>query len=83
MRSARRVKMPIPTPPAAGLESMVIRALTGPQTPRKLIYVSCDPATLARDLAKLSGAFCIVRVQPVDMFPQTAHIECVAELAGF
>jgi 23S rRNA (uracil1939-C5)-methyltransferase len=70
-------------PPAAGLESMVIRALTGPQTPRKLIYVSCDPATLARDLAKLSGAFCIVRVQPVDMFPQTAHIECVAELARF
>jgi 23S rRNA (uracil1939-C5)-methyltransferase len=46
----------------------------------RLIYVSCNPATLARDLAGLRNKFKIVAVQPFDMFPQTAEIETVAVL---
>jgi 23S rRNA (uracil1939-C5)-methyltransferase len=45
-----------------------------------LVYVSCNPATLARDLARLRNKFNIVVVQPFDMFPQTAEIETVAVL---
>jgi len=50
--------------------------------PRQIIYVSCHPATMARDLNILcgDGVFELVRVQPLDMFPQTQHVECVADL---
>jgi tRNA/tmRNA/rRNA uracil-C5-methylase (TrmA/RlmC/RlmD family) len=52
--------------------------------PRAVIYVSCHPATMARDLNILctGGVFELAHVAPVDMFPQTAHVECVAELRG-
>jgi 23S rRNA (uracil1939-C5)-methyltransferase len=46
----------------------------------KIIYVSCDSSTLARDLALLSEAYRVDAIQPVDMFPQTYHIETVAAL---
>jgi len=46
----------------------------------KLILVSCDPATLARDIKRLATGYRPRRIQPVDMFPHTSHIECVAEL---
>ena len=68
-------------PPAEGLSPDVVRIILGSR-PADLVYVSCDPATLARDLKKLSTAYRLEYVQPVDMFPQTAEIESVAKLAS-
>ena len=68
-------------PPRKGLSPETVEAiLQGP--PPKLAYISCNPATLARDLAALcgSGAYRLLRVQPVDFFPQTSHVECAALL---
>lgn len=61
-------------PPAEGLAPDVVRAILE-NPPEKLVYVSCDPATFSRDTAKLSARYRLERVQPVDMFPQTAEIE--------
>jgi 23S rRNA (uracil1939-C5)-methyltransferase len=68
-------------PPRAGLHPDVVTALRQLAPPR-LVYVSCNPATLARDLQLLcaGGAWELRRVQPVDMFPHTYHVECVALL---
>lgn len=67
-------------PPRKGCEASVLEALGGIK-PRQIIYISCDPATLARDIALLCNrGFQLDRVQPYDMFPQTAHVECVAAL---
>jgi len=61
-------------PPAQGLAPSVIDTLLAAR-PLRIVYVSCDPATLARDLAKLAAGYELVRAGPVDMFPQTASIE--------
>jgi 23S rRNA (uracil1939-C5)-methyltransferase len=66
-------------PSADGLDSRVADTLVI-NPPTRLIYVSCNPATLSRDLARLRNKFKIVAVQPFDMFPQTAEIEAVAVL---
>lgn len=69
-------------PPRAGCQRRVLDALAERHVPR-VIYVSCDPDTLARDLAYLCqtrDAYRLVEVQPLDMFPQTAHIENIATL---
>jgi 23S rRNA (uracil1939-C5)-methyltransferase len=68
-------------PPRAGCAPEVLRALAAAQVAR-IVYVSCDGATLARDAARLAAlGYDLNRVQPVDMFPQTHHIECVADFA--
>ena len=66
-------------PPASGLSANVRRSILDLAS-TTLIYVSCNPATLARDLKELHGKFTINSVTPLDMFPQTAEIEAVAHL---
>jgi tRNA/tmRNA/rRNA uracil-C5-methylase (TrmA/RlmC/RlmD family) len=66
-------------PPATGLSGEVLRAILD-LSPPTLIYVSCNPPTLARDLRELQEKFTIESVTPLDMFPQTAEIEVVAHL---
>ena len=67
-------------PPRAGTDSRVTEALQeSAQKPKVIAYVSCNPATLARDLARLPG-YRIASLVPFDMFPQTAHVETVCEL---
>lgn len=53
----------------------------GEAKPKRVVYVSCDPSTLARDLKHLEGlGFKTIEVQPVDMFPNTKHVETVVKL---
>lgn len=67
-------------PPRSGCDVEVLQAVTQLR-PRVLLYVSCNPVTLARDLDELSRlGYRTVEIQPVDMFPQTAHVESVARL---
>jgi 23S rRNA (uracil1939-C5)-methyltransferase len=67
-------------PPRAGCEASVLHSL-GRIRPDRIVYVSCDPGTLARDLAVLVKAgYRVEEVQPVDLFPQTAHIETAVRL---
>jgi 23S rRNA (uracil1939-C5)-methyltransferase len=68
-------------PPRAGLSVECIRELIRLESPR-LLYLSCDAPTLARDLSRLcAGGYKVRRLQPFDMFPQTAHLEALVELA--
>ncbi|MDQ6776013.1 MAG: 23S rRNA (uracil(1939)-C(5))-methyltransferase RlmD, partial [Actinomycetota bacterium] len=67
-------------PPRAGLSQKVVRRIIE-AAPRRIVYVSCNPTTLAPNAAQLVEAgYALGPVQPVDMFPQTPHIECVAVL---
>ncbi|MEP6820972.1 MAG: class I SAM-dependent RNA methyltransferase [Chthoniobacterales bacterium] len=66
-------------PPATGLPAGTRSALLE-HPPATLVYVSCNPPTLARDLGELQKAFTVLSVTPLDMFPQTAEIECVVHL---
>ncbi len=69
----------ITDPPRAGLHPQVVKALQE-LAPRRLIYVSCNPATLARDLALFKDHYEVVTLQPFDLFPHTPHIEGVVHL---
>jgi tRNA/tmRNA/rRNA uracil-C5-methylase (TrmA/RlmC/RlmD family) len=66
-------------PPAVGLSAQLRQSIVD-FAPATLIYISCNPATLARDLTGLQHRFKIESVTPLDMFPQTAEIEVVAQL---
>lgn len=66
-------------PPRAGMDAATLQSLCE-AAPCRLIYVSCNPATLARDMARLAPVFRPVSVQPVDLFPQTPHVESVSLL---
>ena len=66
-------------PPAIGITPRVGDLIMA-SMPAEVIYVSCNPATLARDLGQLCRAYQLISVTPLDMFPQTAEIEVVAHL---
>lgn len=66
-------------PPRAGIHPDVAEVLMA-AAPQRMVYVSCNPATQARDLAVFSSAYDVIRVQPVDMFPHTTHVENVVSL---
>ncbi|MCP3940071.1 MAG: 23S rRNA (uracil(1939)-C(5))-methyltransferase RlmD [Desulfobacteraceae bacterium] len=66
-------------PPRVGMHKDVVRQVLA-LSPEKIVYVSCNPATLARDLEMLSARYEVVEITPVDMFPHTYHIESVALL---
>jgi 23S rRNA (uracil1939-C5)-methyltransferase len=69
----------ITDPPRAGMHEDVISVILK-AAPQKIVYVSCNPATQARDLAMMVGHYDIKEIKPVDMFPQTAHVENVVLL---
>lgn len=66
-------------PPRKGLDNTTVENILKIK-PTRLVYVSCNPATLIRDLSKLEGIYEIKEIQPVDMFPFTSHVECVCVL---
>ncbi len=69
----------ITDPPRAGMHPDVVQRLKELKVPR-MVYVSCDSSTMARDLKELSEVYEVCEIQPVDMFPQTYHVEAVAKL---
>ncbi len=76
-----KVDLVVLDPPRTGCHSEALMGLLK-LAPSKIAYVSCDPATLARDLARLvQDRYELLEVQPVDMFPQTCHVEAVALLS--
>lgn len=77
---AKKPDLVVVDPPRAGLSQKVVRRIVE-TAPKRIVYVSCNPTTLAPNAAQLVEAgYVLRRVRPVDMFPQTPHIECVALL---
>jgi 23S rRNA (uracil1939-C5)-methyltransferase len=66
----------ITDPPRAGMHASVVATILR-AAPRRIVYVSCNPATQARDLQLMDEAYRVTEVQPVDMFPHTPHVENV------
>ena len=66
-------------PPRTGLDDALIRSLLEVQ-PQRIVYVSCNPSTLGKDVAKLLARYELVSVQPLDMFPHTSHVEVIVRL---
>jgi 23S rRNA (uracil1939-C5)-methyltransferase len=79
VEKAGRPEVIVLDPPRAGLSQKVMRRVIE-ASPKRVVYVSCNPTTLAPNAAQLVEAgYTLTRVRPVDMFPQTPHIECVAQ----
>jgi 23S rRNA (uracil1939-C5)-methyltransferase len=77
----QRFDVVILDPPRQGCERSVLDRLLARSGPKKVVYVSCDPESLARDLARITRCgYEIDSMQPVDMFPHTPHIETVVVL---
>ncbi len=69
-------------PPRAGLDESLVSQIAA-ESPRCVVYISCNPATLARDAARFAAlGYAVSRIVPVDMFPRTAHVECVCLLTN-
>jgi 23S rRNA (uracil1939-C5)-methyltransferase len=67
-------------PPRAGMHEDVVNVILSAE-PKRIVYVSCNPATQARDLAMLDAKYTVTEIQPVDMFPHTHHVENVVGLS--
>jgi 23S rRNA (uracil1939-C5)-methyltransferase len=81
LQRAGRPDVVVLDPPRAGLSQKIVRRIVEAQ-PKRIVYVSCNPTTLAPNAAQLAEAgWRLEKVRPVDMFPQTHHIECVALLS--
>ena len=74
-----RPEVMIIDPPRAGMHEDVVQVILNAE-PQRLVYVSCNPATQARDIAMLDEKYRVVEIQPVDMFPHTHHVENVTLL---
>ncbi|GHT56110.1 23S rRNA (uracil-5-)-methyltransferase RumA [Bacteroidia bacterium] len=81
LRTYGRPDVIITDPPRAGMHDDVIETILLAE-PRKIVYISCNPATQARDLSLLGQKYKVSKVQPVDMFPHTHHVENVVLLEG-
>jgi 23S rRNA (uracil1939-C5)-methyltransferase len=80
VEQAGRPDVAVVDPPRAGLSQKVVRRIVESR-PSRIVYVSCNPTTLAPNAAQMVEAgYRLVKVRPVDMFPQTPHIESVALL---
>ena len=79
IESNGRPDVMIVDPPRAGMHTDVVDVILA-AAPLRIVYVSCNPATQARDLALLDSRYRVVAVQPVDMFPHTHHVENVVRL---
>jgi 23S rRNA (uracil1939-C5)-methyltransferase len=80
LEKAGRPDVLVVDPPRAGLSQKIVRRVIE-ANPKRIVYVSCNPTTLAPNAAQLVEAgYELTKVRPVDMFPQTPHIECVAQL---
>ena len=71
--------MIITDPPRAGMHTKVVEQILK-IAPRRIVYVSCNPATQARDVELMGSAYEVKKIQPVDMFPHTHHVENIALL---
>jgi len=69
----------ITDPPRAGMHENVVKAILN-AAPDKIVYVSCNPATQARDIALMKEQYDLIECQPVDMFPHTQHVENISLL---
>ena len=79
LAETKQIDLAVLDPPRAGARE-VLESLAA-LGPRKILYVSCEPPTLIRDLARLGEiGYDVTRLQPLDMFPQTYHLEVIAEL---
>ncbi len=75
-----KVDVVVVDPPRKGCEESLFKALAEIK-PRRIVYVSCNPATLARNLGVLDGlGYKTVELQPIDMFPQISYVECDARI---
>jgi 23S rRNA (uracil1939-C5)-methyltransferase len=80
VEKASRPDVVVVDPPRSGLSQKIVRRIIE-ASPRRIVYVSCNPTTLAPNAAQLVEAgWALRRVRPVDLFPQTPHVECVAVL---
>jgi len=80
IREKKFIDVVIMDPPRSGSDEKFLKSLVT-LMPKKIIYISCNPVTLERDLEYLtSNKYKVTAIQPLDMFPQTVHIECIVKL---